>query len=132
MNTKQFSHWLLLFLLLAVLGMVVGCTSQEVSVTEADNGKTIELSQGQVLLLTLDSNITTGYEWDIENNNDQILSLESKEYVAPDTELVGAGGQEVYRFECVGTGQGTLTLIYHQPFDTAEPAETFTLQITGK
>ena len=133
MNTKLFSRLFILLALLAVLGWIVGCAPQDISVTGADNGKSIELTQGQVLVITLDSNATTGYEWDIAEFDDQILIPQGEpEYIAPDTDLVGAGGQEVYRFECVGKGQTTLTLIYHQPFDPADPVETFTLQITGK
>lgn len=132
MTVKKLTRWLIG--LITILGIAAGCASQnnEVNVTQADNDTQIELAQDQTLVLTLDSNVTTGYEWDIVEFDDQIIQpVDASEYVAPDTDTVGAGGQEIYKFECVGTGQSPLQLIYHQPFDeTTAPAETFTLTVT--
>ena len=132
MTVKKLTRWLMG--LIIILGIAAGCSSQnnEVNVTQADNDTQIELAQDQTLVLTLDSNVTTGYEWDIVEFDDQIIQpVGASEYLAPDTDAVGAGGQEIYKFECAGTGQSPLELIYHQPFDeTTAPAETFTLTVT--
>ena len=48
----------------------------------------------------------------------------------PDSKLLGAPGEQILRFGAVGTGQTTLKLVYHRPWEKGlEPSETFSTQV---
>ena len=46
----------------------------------------------------LPSNATTGYSWFIKSYDSNWLTLQSHQYVAPQTNRVGAGGYEIWVF----------------------------------
>jgi inhibitor of cysteine peptidase len=47
--------------------------------------------------------------------------------------LVGAGGWEIFRFKAISTGQTSLQLVYHRPWEEGvEPLNTFTLQVVAR
>jgi len=100
--------------------------------TKADNGKPVALKVGESLAITLDSNPSTGYSWQLSTMKRGILQQQGEpQYTPPAQPLPGAGGQHTFQFAAVGAGHTTLTLVYKQPFDRkAAPAETFSIQVT--
>jgi inhibitor of cysteine peptidase len=81
------------------------------------------------VVVTLDSNPTTGYCWQVIQLDASKLHLVGKpEYKtgAGTGGLVGASGTETFTFQAVGSGQTTLILGYMQPWEeTIQPEETF-------
>lgn len=107
---------------------------EPVEVDEADDGGQVELVRGQTLVVTLESNPTTGYCWEVVEEPGSILKqMGEAEFKPSDTDeppLVGAGGWEIFRFRAVSTGQMSLQLVYHRPWEgRVEPLQTFTLQV---
>jgi inhibitor of cysteine peptidase len=99
----------------------------------ADNGSQVDLSSGQVLAITLESNPTTGYRWELSQVDEAVLSqvgeAEFRKAPTEGEQVVGAGGTETLRF-AAATGETTLTLVYHRPWEEdVEPLETFTVQV---
>jgi len=86
---------------------------------------------GDEFVLTLESNPTTGYQWQVADKLDgKIVRLISSEYKAPDTKLVGAGGNEVWTFRAEGRGKTAINLIYVRPWEKdTPPAKTATVTI---
>ena len=104
----------------------------EVQLSAADEGRTIELAAGQDLVVSLESNPTTGYGWEVSEIDGAILApVGDAEYAQGGAEgMVGAGGVETYRFSAQGPGQTTLTLIYHRAWEKGvEPLETFSIKV---
>ena len=106
----------------------------DVNVSISDNSEQIELEQGQILVVTLESNPSTGYSWElIEDPNsilEQVGDVEFKPVEQTDPPMVGAGGWEIFRFKAVSTGQMTLNLVYRRSWETdAEPANTFSIDV---
>jgi len=101
----------------------------ELQVTEPDNGRAVEL-KGEVLVVKLPSNPSTGYGWQAQGIDAQVLrQLDATEWL-PDTEgKLGGPGTEVLRFAAVGRGQTTLNLVYARPWQAAAPAAAFSLQV---
>jgi inhibitor of cysteine peptidase len=93
----------------------------------------VELAVGNVLIVTLESNPTTGYSWQISQIDDGVLRQEgSPQYIpdSPDSDKVGSGGVEILRFKALATGETDVQLIYHRPWEEdVEPLETFSLQV---
>jgi inhibitor of cysteine peptidase len=95
-----------------------------------DIGSEITVGVGEEFEVRLESNPTTGYAWQVVELPDAISEV-SRDYEAPDTSLVGAGGVEVFVFEGVAEGSGELRLEYVRSFDDPPvPAETADFQVT--
>jgi predicted secreted protein/N-acetylneuraminic acid mutarotase len=109
-------------------------SAETVDVTEADNGRQIEVELGKLLAVTLESNPSTGYQWELVENNDSVLKqfgqVEYKPAETSEQPIVGVGGWEIFRFKATSAGQSTLELVYHRPWEDAEPLETFSIQVT--
>jgi predicted secreted protein len=108
--------------------------SPPVNVNEDDDGGQVELEPGQILIVTLESNPTTGYRWeqvkDQESILEQIGEAEFKPSETGEPPLIGAGGWEILRFKAVSAGQMTLELVYHRSWEEGvDPLETFSIQV---
>jgi len=111
--------------------MVAGCSpSGEVKLEAKDSGRQIEIEKGQSLVITLASNPTTGYRWEVAELEESILRQVGEAEFQPQSDLVGAPGVEILRFETVKAGQTPLKLVYHRPWETdVDPLETFSIQV---
>lgn len=130
--------WLFWFILAGVVVGMVSCDKQPaktITLTDQDNGKTITLEAGQVLVIRLQSNPTTGYVWELGEVDAGVLKQVSEVFTPPPqaTDQAGAGGVDEWRFQAVGTGTTTLVLNYRRPWEQGvTPAKTFTLTVTVK
>jgi len=124
---------LALLLIVAVL-MVSGPVPREVHLTAADNGSEIELEKGDVLVITLEANPTTGYTWDVVKPLDeQVMRQVGKIEFKPESDLIGAGGVQVIQFKIVNAGRVALKLVYHRPWETdVEPPKSFAVQVLAR
>ncbi|MFC1901105.1 protease inhibitor I42 family protein [Chloroflexota bacterium] len=96
--------------------LIAGCGGVK---TYIDPAETISVSVDQEFIITLDSNPTTGYDWE-ESYDSSLLSLVDSEY-SPDEKaagLVGAGGTQYFRFKALKTGNTEITLVYNRSFET--------------
>jgi len=112
-------------------------TPNEVNVDASFNGSETALAIGELLIVTLDSNNTTGYSWNLSAISDTaVIQKISDEYIAPeqtDPPLMGQGGQEVWTFEALAAGTATISMKYIRPWESeAEPAETFEITVNVK
>jgi predicted secreted protein len=116
--------------------LLLGCGQEEpsaVTVTQADNGKSLNLPQRAILTVTLPSNGTTGYQWQavaVPPN----LKLAASDYAAPPSArgpaVAGEGGSQSFLFHTVASGSGTLQLVYRPAWNPkAQPDETFRLNV---
>ena len=118
-----------------VLALFSGCGTHGTQITDADNGKQINVKSGDLVTLTLVSNPTTGYSWQVMDIDKTILAQngESEYKQAPGSEgLVGAGGTETFQFKVVGSGETTLKLGYMRPWESTPPIQTFSIKIVAQ
>ena len=106
--------------------------SKEVYVVDADSQVPLEL--GQILVVTLESNPSTGYQWEVVEDPNSILEqigeAEFKSSDEGDPQMVGAGGWEIFRFKAVSAGQMNLQLVYRRTWETGvEPINTFSVDV---
>jgi len=108
-------------------------SAETVQVNEDDDGGQIELELGKLLVVTLESNPSTGYQWELLESNESILKqfgqAEFKPSEISDPPVVGAGGWEIFRFKAVSAGQMTLELVYHRSWEDTEPLKSFSIQV---
>jgi inhibitor of cysteine peptidase len=103
-------------------------------ITEAQNRQTITLGRTTTLILRLEANSTTGYEWQIvmlPRNLKLVATAYEAPAQAPSAPLVaGAGGAQRLAFKAVAAGRGTLRLVYRQPWNRgARPERTFQVTV---
>ncbi len=97
--------------------------------------KTIELPAISIemdkVTVSLESNRTTGYSWEIVYQSDNIEVL-SQDYVAGEATggAVGVPGVEKISFSVSGTKRGVLVLAYVRPWEDKEPDEYYVLDAT--
>jgi inhibitor of cysteine peptidase len=93
--------------------------------------QTISVQVGEQFVITLDSNPTTGYNW--EANFDQgFLKLVKSEYKPKDKPeaMVGAGGKQQFIFEALKKGDTQVKLTYKRPWEQqAADTKTFSVSI---
>jgi inhibitor of cysteine peptidase len=158
MSAKEWMRIGLVGALLAVLVLAAGCASDngdaasdevdrggeaspmpddDMILTAEDDGSVVELGEGQALVVTLESNPTTGYSWEVsEVDEDVLMQMGDAEFkeaatsaAAEGEQLVGAGGTETFYFASA-PGETTLTLVYHRPWEEdVEPEEVFSVEV---
>jgi inhibitor of cysteine peptidase len=115
--------------------MVGACTSNSsgsktVELSKADSGKTIELQNGDILVITLEGNPTTGFTWEAQPPlDDSVIKLSAEPKYQADSNLAGSGGKLTFTYQAVKTGQVNLSLVYHRPWESIAPLNTFLVTI---
>lgn len=114
----------------AMLVVACGC-DRGVRLTGDDSGGSVTVPAGETFEVVLESNPTTGYSWGAVEIPDCVEQEGESEYEsdAPPT-MMGAGGEETWRFTAVEPGEGTLLLEYRRPWEE-EPdvAGTFEIEV---
>ena len=109
-------------------------TAWEVWVTEDDAGTEIALRVGDSLIVALDSNPSTGFEWTLLNISDtSVIQKVHDEYKGPEptsSPLVGQGGEELWTFQPLKAGSATIEMMYARPWESVPPAQRFNISVT--
>jgi len=84
----------------------------------SDAKNVIEAEAGKDFVITLESNRTTGYEWQLaEPIDNHILEFISSEYIKESTDRIGAGGKEVWTFRGLIAGKTLISFKYVRPWE---------------
>lgn len=90
-----------------------------------DDGRTVQLAPGQVVMVSLRANHTTGDRWVLADSARGVLAREGEpSYDADSTSGVGAGGFETWRFRAAHAGRGAIVLEYRRSWEAGKRAET--------
>jgi C1A family cysteine protease/predicted secreted protein len=144
---KNKTHWIMAFCLILVLliasgGMTYAASPaappgpQEIHVTESQTGQPVNIN-GEVLVIHLTSNPSTGYGWQVQGLDPRVLRLVDDTEWVPDTPgRLGGSGTQVLRFAGVGKGNSPLNLVNVRPWEAAAapgapaaPAKTFSVKV---
>ena len=108
--------------------------STEVRVIGSDTGRTVSLSEQQMLVVELDGNPATGHVWEVEQIDGSVLRRwqDGSSHFVTRSDASGPWQQQVLRFKTTGTGRSTLRLVYHRPWlKDVPPLQTFSIQVEG-
>lgn len=97
----------------------------------SDPAAPVAVREGQTFTLTLRSNPTTGYIWQLaEPLNERIIRFMGNEYRSNKTGLIGAGGMESWTFKAVESGETRINLKCSRPWEKGTaPAKTAQFKI---
>jgi inhibitor of cysteine peptidase len=110
---------------------------EAVNVTEANNGSQATMKLEQELVVSLGSNPSTGYRWQVDDVDESVLQQVGMAQYTPNepgsSPIPGQAGQETLRFQAAGAGQTWLVLVYRRPWEgDADEDKTFKLQVIVK
>lgn len=102
----------------------------EITVTRDDQGRTVEARPGDLIILRIAENLTTGYAWEIESADGAVVELEQSGYVESDGAPMGRGGLRVLRFIARAPGIQEVRLQLRRPWDPPGQAiEQFSIRV---
>jgi predicted secreted protein len=101
------------------------------------DGTAQQLKVAEVMAVTLESNITTGYSWFVNISDSNVLvQMGEPVYTEPQfsssTPVMGAPGKQTFYLQAVGIGTTTVTLEYKRGFEpdvAPEKSITFTVEV---
>lgn len=107
---------------------------------QANATRTVEVGTGQLIMVSLDSNPSTGFSWTetASIGNAAVLEQTGHAYVAPQANnaqppVLGASRTETWTFKALKAGQTTVTMQYGRPWEGGEKAaRTFILTVVVK
>ena len=103
-----------------------------VTVTEGDGNTQVTLNPGDTLVVQLNANPSTGYSWQVVQNNPYLLpQIGRGRFQGSDSGMMGAPGKMVFRFRAANAGGEALRMVYSRPFGSGgiPPADTFQLLV---
>jgi len=109
-----------------------------VEVTAKNQGQTVRAEVGNLIRITLESNPSTGYNWELRDFDYGVAEFHSSDLVARDNGgnvLFGAPGDTVITLQAVQPGTQDITLVYRRQWEPPDQvAETFTfkLEVAGE
>lgn len=82
------------------------------------NKKIIKTKIGELFIVELASNLTTGYEWQVNGILDNHkLELINHSYAPPQKVIPGRGGKEIFEFIPVSKGKTEIRFMYIRPWE---------------
>ena len=102
-----------------------------------DSGKTVKAAVGDLVLITLQANPSTGFTWSAADQaKGSALALKSRKFLTASQMSAeiqprpGQGGQTTFTYRVAGTGKATISLSYRRPWEKkAKPARTFAVTV---
>jgi inhibitor of cysteine peptidase len=102
------------------------------SLTETDNGRTVDLRVGESVRLILPENATTGYRWTVDHFDREVVDPAGSEphYAGG---AVGSAGQVAFDFKAKKAGSGEVALKYWRHFEgEGSVVKRFRFRLTAK
>ena len=98
-------------------------TGSEILITVSDNGKTLEAHPGDEIVIRLDANITTGYQWEVAGIDHPAVELVDTDYLeTPAPGVIGRGGIRTFRFKARAGGRTRIRLRLRRPWEATDAA----------
>jgi inhibitor of cysteine peptidase len=84
---------------------------------DAHNGENHTLVQDSLIIIQLEENPTTGYQWNISVTDGLVVLGDTYEPSDTSGELVGAGGRHVWVLYAIDTGTYTFNAVYKRSWE---------------
>jgi inhibitor of cysteine peptidase len=125
-----------LLFLLPILLFTAACSPAEpemLVLTEDNAGETVDVQQDQVFQVSLEGNLTTGYNWVMAPQDPALLEQQGDPEYKAASNLVGSPGTVTFTLKALTPGETTLHFDYKRPWEeTTTPEKTYEVTITVK
>ncbi len=134
MRDKRFVKHLPLPALLCFVFLFCFCASKPVmTLTGADNGTRVEIKTGDVIEVSLEAQLGTGYGWEVVSRHNNLVLVGEPVQAPVGKAKPGGPERQTFRFKAVEKGESGLVLRYAQGWrgDAAAQRE-FTVTVLVK
>jgi predicted secreted protein len=107
----------------------------DIVIDQSDRGRTFEVTEGDLVLVRLAENPTTGYRWEMDAVDERILSLQCAEYSEEAEAGIGGGGTRTFSFEAESPGAVQIRLRLRRAWEPEEAAAdqfAITIDVQGE
>ena len=108
----------------------------EIHVTSGDANKEIKAKVGEIIVIEIEGNATTGYVWnEMPGRSDSVLESQGHDYKTQDypVGMVGVGGKAFFRYLVKAPGKTEDVLGYARPWEKdTPPEELFNVKINAE
>jgi predicted secreted protein len=94
----------------------------EIVVEQDDLESIIEADLGDVIVLHLEENLTTGYGWEVETEGSVVELIESTHIDKTTKVLMGSGGMRVLRIATRSPGSQEIHMRLRRPWESPDKA----------
>lgn len=102
-----------------------------VEIGELGHSVSVQLRVGDTLRVVLAANPSTGYSWQVADNDSGILLATSSQKQPAAQQRMGAPGRQTLSFTARTSGQDRLTLSYARPWEkNAKPARSYAVSVS--
>lgn len=109
---------------------IVGSHVTEILIRENQNGQSISVRSGDILLIELSEKPTTGFRWNVKEADSRLLRLVSDDFSPPAGGGAGAGGIRIFHFVPSASGETTLALELSRAWEPATPRSQFRIHVS--
>ena len=104
--------------LILCFSILLGCSKHDGKevVLEKPNQEYV-LNVGDIAVVTLEENPSTGYSWHYTISNEEIVALESENDKEQEGNVVGAPSLHTWKFNCLEKGNAEITFKYYQEWE---------------
>jgi len=101
-----------------------------VTLTSADNGRSLDVHAGDTIVITLAENPTTGYRWELAPSDGRVVKLVFDRFeMAPDP-AVGSGGTHEFHVAAKAPGRAAIELGLRRSWTPDQPPlESFSVTV---
>jgi len=118
--------------LLVAVGLA-GCSLSTVTIDLSDHGTIQRMNVGDLLVIRLMGNATTGYEWARVTpetlDSSPIDPIDESGYQTLGTEPVGAPGEFIFRYRAIRPGTVRIKFEYRRPWEANESIDSFEVTV---
>ena len=113
------------------MAILPGCSSSAATLTLADDGAHVALSEGDTIEVALDGNATTGFSWILVEFDDDVVAVEGDPvYEVEDAELVGVGGTWTWVLVAHQPGETIVRFAYQRDWEDEPPEAVFSFTVS--
>jgi len=102
--------------------------SEGLSNGEVVSGENKNVKKDEEFLISLEANLTTGYQWNVDFDN-YYIELIDVSYNSGSSELVGSTATEVFKFKALQEGEVDLSFSYLRPWEEKAPIKRASYRI---
>lgn len=77
---------------------------------QTDKGKSFKVHSDDIIVIRLEENPTTGYRWEVDKADDEILTLQSSDFSLAEGPRIGGGGMRIFILKAKSAGTAHIEL----------------------
>ena len=82
----------------------------DIVITQSDKGKTFNVIEGDSISIQLSENPTTGYRWELQAFNEEVIELRDSHFSLNAGAGIGGGGKRTFNFKTRALGTSKIYL----------------------